>query len=179
MWKGPPMNKAMAPNRLADLLKFFNVLVDLHDDLLALIREKVDAMKHSDIQRMQALTEREHALAKRIHEREGYRRQLMDAIGEQLNLPPRAARALSVSQLAGRIPEPQRSALLEAARRLRARVTRTAAANRAAGTIARQITSHLRWVFASVKPREDGPVGYSGDGVSVGCGGTKILDAVG
>lgn len=173
------MSEATVPNRLADLLKFFNVLVGLHDELLALIRAKVDAMKRSDIQRMQALTEQEHSLAKRIHEREGYRRQLMDAIGEQLRLPPRAARALSVSQLAARMPEPQRSKLLEAANRLRAGVTRTAAANRVAGTIARQISSHLRWVFASVKPREDGSNGYSDDGEPVARMGTKILDAVG
>lgn len=173
------MSKALAPTRFADLLKLFDVLGNLHDELVALIREKIEAMKTSDLRRMQALTTRECAVARRIHEREGCRRQLMDAIAEHLCLPPRAARALSVSQLAGRIPEPQRSTLLEAANRLQSSLVRTAAANRAAGTIARQITNHLRWVFAAVRPREDGSIGYSNDGVPVGRANTKLLDAVG
>jgi hypothetical protein len=173
------MKTLIASHRFADLLKLFNTLVTLHDELLVLIRAKIDAMKKSDVNRIQTLTEQERQVARRIHEREGLRRQLMDGLGGQIGLPPRAARALSASQLAGRLREPQKTDLLEAAGRLRDGVTRMAATNRMAGAIAGQIINHLHWVFASVRPPGDRPMGYSDEGALVASSQTKILDAVG
>ena len=173
------MKKTIAPNRFGDLLKLFGGLEALHDRLLTLIRAKIEAMKQADVVRISELTGQEQEVAQRIHEREGFRRQLMDAIGEQMGLPPRAARALSVTQLAARIPDPQHSALVSAADGLRARVTRVAAANRVAGTVAREIVNHLKWVFAAVRPAGDGTEGYSGKGVLLPVAETRVFDTVG
>lgn len=173
------MKKAIAPNRFGDLLKLFGSLETLHVRLLKLIQAKIDAMKQADATRIGELTRQEQEVAQRIHEREGFRRQLMDAIGGQLGLPPRAARVLSVSQLAARIPEPQHAKLVSAADRLRARVARVAAANHVAGAVARQIVNHLKWVFAAVRPAGDGTEGYSGKGVLLPVAETRVFDTVG
>ena len=173
------MKKAIAPNRFNELLKLFGGLETLHDRLLKLIQAKIDAMKQADVVRISELTGQEQEVARRIHEREGFRRQLIDAIGEQLGLPPRAARVLSVSQLAARLPEPQHSKLLSAADGLRTRMTRVAAANRVAGAVAREIVSHLKWIFAAVRPAGDGTDGYSGKGVLLPVAETRVFDTVG
>jgi len=146
---------------------------------LILIQSKNDAMKRADIPAMRDLNDQEQTVVKQLQERDGFRRQLMDAIGEELGLPPRSARALSVSQLASRLPEPARTNLLDAAGKLRRAVSQVVQANCVAGAVSREILNHLKWVFASVRPAEEKPVGYSGQGVPVGPCDTRILETVG
>ena len=173
------MRRHVEPKYLRDLLRLLDGLQRLHGQLLTLIRSKIDAMRRAEISAMRELSEQEQTLARRLEEREGLRRQLMDAIGEQLGLPPRAARALSVSQLASRLPEGQRADLLDTAGKLREAVAKVAQANRVAGAISREILTHLKWVFASVRPADVRPVGYSGDGEAVGTLDARIFETVG
>ncbi len=173
------MTRGVVPKRLRDLVKLLGSLQRLQGQLLILIQSKIDAMKRADIPAMRDLNDQEQTVVKQLQERDGFRRQLMDAIGEELGLPPRSARALSVSQLASRLPEPARTNLLDAAGRLRGAVSQVAQANRVAGAVSREILNHLKWVFASVRPAEGKPVGYSGQGVPVGPCDTRILETVG
>lgn len=173
------MTRGMVPKRLRDLVKLLGSLQRLQGQLLILIQSKIDAMKRADIPAMRDLNDQEQTVVKQLQERDGFRRQLMDAIGEELGLPSRSARALSVSQLASRLPEPARTNLLDAAGRLHRAVSQVAQTNRVAGAVSREILNHLKWVFASVRPAEEKPVGYSGQGVPVGPCDTRILETVG
>ena len=173
------MKKSIESSRFGDLLELLAGLEKLNAELVSLVRTKIDAMKRNDMGAMRDITAREQEIAGVVHEREGLRRQLMDLIGRQMGWSSRTARALSLSQLAARVSEAQRVALLAAGRRLREVVSRLARANRVAGAIAREISDHLGWVFASVRPRRAEPVGYSGLGGLVPRSETMILDAVG
>lgn len=167
------------PKRIDDLIKLLNRLTVLHEELLSVIRRKIDAMRCSDIDRMREHGKKEQLLVGKITEREGLRRQLMDLISEKLQLSACSARCLPLKQLATRIPAVSRSALNESGDRLRECMTRVAVANRIAGMIARQIVQHLEWVFASVRPQEGEPVGYSRTGLLVANTDTCLVDALG
>lgn len=173
------MNKNIESARFCDLRELLAGLERLQVELVSLIRTKIDAMKKNDLNAMRDLAAREQALAGTIHEREGVRRQLMDAIGRQMGWPPQTARALSLSQLAARVPDAQRAVLLAGGRSLRQAVSRVARANRVAGAVAGQISGHLAWVFASVRPRQGGPAAYTGSGGLVARSENVILDAMG
>ena len=173
------MTKSLEPKRLKDLLKLLGGVQKLQEQLLELVQAKMDAMRRADISGMRELNERERALAIRLQQREGLRCQLMDQIGNELGLPPGTARAIPVSQVASRLPEPGRGRLLDAAKRLRQVVAQVARGNRMAGVISREILNHLRWVFASVTPKEEKPVGYAVDGMLVGSSKVRIFETVG
>lgn len=168
----------MEPTRLRDLIRLFDVLRDLHGQLLALIQFKMDAMKRADLPAVNELNQREQAMVRRLEEREGLRRQLMDSIGAELGLPPRAARVLTVSQLAARLTEPARRSLLDSANELRSVAVKVARLNRVAGAFTREVTTHLKWVFAAVRPKEDSPSGYTGTGVAAAAD-LRLFEAVG
>ncbi len=170
---------ADARHRVEDLIKLLSRLSTLHEDLLGAIRRKIDAMKRADIDDMRSFGEEEQSIVVKISEREGLRRRLMDLIGSDLKLPAGSARTVSFKQLVARIPTAWHSTLNEAGDRLRSCMTRVAAANRVAGEIARQIVTHLKWVFGSVRPDESSPVGYSRTGLLVANGETCLLDAMG
>ncbi len=165
--------------RLGDLVKLLNQIQTLYEELLALIGKKIQAMKRADLEAMRTSQASEQELTRRLHEREGLRRQLMDAIGLELGLPAPAGRTLKVSQLAARIGEAERVPLSATVDRLRSTIAKVAQANRVAGVISREIVNHLRWVFAAVQPRGETPAGYSGAGVPV-CGPRpRLFEAVG
>jgi hypothetical protein len=173
------MTQTVEPRRLNDLVRLMGVLERLHEGLLTLVQAKIDAMKRADMPAMSALKDREQAVVRQLREREGLRRQLVDWMGEEMGLPSREARAWSVSQLAARLSEPGRTKLLDAAGGLRQVISRVAQANRIAGAVSREILNHLGWVFASVRPVEGRPVGYSGRGAVVAASQTRIFEIVG
>lgn len=167
------------PRRITDLLTLLAELAALHERLVGLIQQKIDAMRHADTSRMRQVNEEERALARRIDEREGLRRQLTDLIGEAVGLPPRAARGMSAAQLASRLPAAQREQVVGAAATLRAAVAQVARLNRVAGTISSEILNHLKWVGEAVRSKHEKMAGYAGDGAPVAPSGTRIFDAVG
>ncbi len=179
------MTAQTEPRRITDLLTLLKELAALHERLVGLIQEKIDAMRHADTQRMRQVNEEERSLARRIDEREGLRRQLTDLIGKAVGLPPRGpadgggARGMSAAQLASRLPAAQREQILGAAVTLRAAVAQVTRLNHVAGTISGEILNHLRWVGAAVRSKHDKMAGYAGDGAPVGPAGTRIFDAVG
>ena len=129
------MATPIATTRWNDLLNLFDTLSALHEQLLTLIRTKIEAMRKNDVPAMQDLTDQEHRLAGRIQDREGFRRQLMDSIGREAGWAAGAARVMPVSQLANHLPELQREVLLEKAGALRRIISRVADANRLAAAV--------------------------------------------
>lgn len=173
------MKQEIDPKRLRDLVTLLDGLHRSHEQLLALVRSKINAMRLADVSAMRDLAEQEQTLAKRVEQREGLRRQLMDKIGEQCGLSSQASRALSVSQIASRLCDPDRTALQQAAQKLRSIVTKLAQANRVAGAISREVLTHLEWVFASVRPAGGRALAYSGSGAPVAANDTRIFETVG
>ena len=173
------MSRPSESKRGRDLLKLLESLQNLFEQLLGLVQSKFEAMRRADVPAMQALSERERELAAHLHEREGFRRQLVGAMSEELALPPETARALAVSQIASRVSKPQQKGLLDAAERLRLTVSKVTQANRVAGAVSREILNHLKWVFASVRPKDAEPAVYAGDGALVARANNRIFETVG
>lgn len=173
------MATLLGSTRFDDLLKLLDKLESLHEQLHQRIRAKLEAMRKNDVKAMRDATEEEERLAQQIREREGFRRQLVEAIGREAGWPAPATRDLPASQLLSRLAEPQRSAFEASLQKLRKRVARVAEANRLVGAVARGTLEHLSWVFAAVRGGHDRPVGYSHRGASVATSQLKILDAVG
>lgn len=172
------MTQRVESKRLKDLIRLFGGMQKLQEQLRGLIAAKVDAMKRADITAVGEWCRQEQVLAKQLAEREVARRRIMDAMRKELGLPDKDARAVTVSQLASRMSESQRSILQDAADRLRKVALQVVQANRVAGIVSREILNHLKLVFASVKPKEGQPIGYSGDGAPVGSGKMQILETV-
>lgn len=162
-----------------DLTRLFDGLLACYQELLGVIREKLAAMKRADLHVMREMTIKEQGLARTIHEREGLRRQLMDALGAALGLSARTARTMTISQLASRVSADQALMLRESADALRDVIHEVAHSNRIAGAACREVINHMRWVFASVRPELDAPTGYAGDGARVTTPSTMIFEAVG
>ncbi len=172
------MTRPVESKRLRDLIRLLGGLQKLHGQLRSLVEVKIDAMKRADIAAMGELSRQEQTLAERLATYEESRRRLMEAMGEELGLSSQAARAITVSQLASRLSQPQRSLLRDAAGKLREVASQVAQANRVAGVVSREILNHLKFVFASVRPKEGQPVGYCGDGAPVGSGKMQIFETV-
>jgi len=164
---------------LAELLQVVDVLERLHETLGDVIDAKLSAMKRADVHAMRDFGEQEQALAARIREREGLRRQIMDRIGDALGFVGGRARTLSAVQLADHLLDPQRRELLDATESLGRSVRRVAQINRVAGVTTREMLHHLRWVVSSVRPQRAATSGYAGDGTLVSPSDTIIFDAVG
>lgn len=173
------MARAINDERLQDMIRLLGQQRDLQGRLASLAQSKIDAMKRADMNTMRDLGATEQAIVAEIGEREGLRRRLMDTIGSELGLPEGSARAMTVSQLASRLVPRQSTPLMAAAGELRGAVTRLAQVNRVSGLATRLVLDHLKWVFASVRPKDGNPVAYAGDGAPVGSLGAQLFEAVG
>jgi hypothetical protein len=154
-------------------------LGELYGELFALVRLKIEGMRRADTDCLNECAAKESALLERLRERDSLRNQLMDAVAGELGLPPRAGRTMTMTQLAGRLCESQRSGLLQAVVTLRTALLNVTQANRVAGAVSRELINHLKWVLAAVKPRPTEPNVYCGAGAFVKSGESPLLELVG
>jgi len=173
-----PRVKKMS-TRVRDLVRLLDQMRSLYEQMFDVIDEKLAAMRRSDVEAVAVASGKERVLADRLCEREGLRKQLMDAVGSQVGFPGKSGRRLTVSQLANRLGDHDKINLTDAAGRLRAAVAKVSQANRVAGVVAREVVNHLRWVFSAVRPSGERPVGYSKAGVVVSRQSGPLFDAVG
>lgn len=165
--------------RVRDLVRLMDDMRELYGQLFTCIDSRLAAMKRADWEAMHAGGERSRSITVRLAERDGLRRQLLDAIGRELGLPPSAGRTLTVSDLAARISPDEASALQAAANRLRPVMAGVGQANRVAGFVARGILEHLRWVFEAVVPRTEHSGGYGGDGAAAAPSNAILFETLG
>ena len=173
------MHSTQTQKRLRDLMQLLEQTRELYSLLHDAVQAKIKAMKCADLHDMREQTQKEHALAKRLHEREGLRGQLLELIGKDMNLSAHESRSMTLSQLAQHLPQNQVDQLNEISNRLRNTITQVAHANRVAGVTSREVLNHLKWVLDSVKPKDDQPAGYNGDGSAMTSSETKIFETVG
>jgi hypothetical protein len=175
------MNTKVSPTsrHVRSLVQLLEELCAGHGDLLNLIERKSDSMKRADIETMSRLVDREQELVKFINERNGLRRQLMEAIGSQIGVSPRKARLMTASQLAARLPEAEGRCIRGAAEKLGNAMARVSKANRMAAVISRGILAHLKAVFAAVATPENRKAGYTDAGGAVSANDPLLFEAVG
>lgn len=158
------INEKQTIKGTTELVRLMDELTALHEQLLGAVCAKTEAMRRADMPAMRESGRQEQLLVERINERTGLRRQLMDMIGDQLGLPRKTARVITASQLAARLPESHRAALMAAAVRLKEAVAPVARANRMGSAIATRVVGHLKQVFASVTGAEGSAPAYSRTG---------------
>ena len=165
--------------RLNELLVVLDRLTELHRELLGLTRDKIEHMRSGNTAQLQANTARQESLLKTLHEQDGLRRQLMEAIGRGHGINPQVARRMPARQLAERIEGRLRSGLLDAAERLRGVVREVSEVNRVAVLIAQQVLHHLRCVFEVVAAPDGRPDTYSPHGTVVPSGTRRLFEMTG
>lgn len=173
------MRRTIEHKRLRDLLRVLDQLRQLHVELDDVVRAKINAMRQADMATLQTVTDSERTIVQRITEREGFRRQLMDAIGEQLGLPTNAARVMSVSQFTARIDRDQAARIVESADRLKEAVAALARTNRMAGVIAKELSNHLQWVWSAVRPVAAQRIGYTSGGAPAEATDARVFETLG
>ena len=162
-----------------DLMQLLDGLCELQVRLIELVRTKMESMRDADVQKLRELCIAERALAKELQTRDGLRRELISAIGQEMGLSKTKAHGLTVSRIAASLPDSAGNQLLSVANRLGGFVAQAAQANRAAGTVSHELLNHLRWVFASVAPKDEQAAGYSGAGTPSGPSTNRLFDAFG
>lgn len=163
---------------LRDLVRSFDALRGLHEQLFEALESKIAAMRGANVAELQKANQEEHGLLLRLREKETQRASLMQALARECGLSAKAARTATVSEIAPLVPAIERELLLHAASRLQAVVAQTAQANRIAGTIARQVTHHMKFVFSALRPARTAPLGYTVRGESF-LANPAIVDVVG
>jgi hypothetical protein len=151
----------------------------VHEQLAEAIQSRLAAMRRADVAALADFAVREQNLVRQLQELEGTRRSLVVRMAEELDLPGRGVRAPTVSQIAARLPEPSRSRLLREADSLKLAALRAARNNRLAGVVSREVLGHLHGVLGSIRPPEEGPFAYAGDGARVAPSPPRIFEAVG
>lgn len=161
------------------MVKVLSELKRLHDELAVVVREKLSAMRKADTDAMRSAVAREEFLAQRIHEQDGLRKQIVQLIGEQTGIPAAQARAMTVSEFAGRVAEPSRSQLLVLAAALREKVKETAEANRVAAIVSQEMLKHFRRIYQVMARANVVPGVYSWTGRTELRPGSTVFEAVG
>lgn len=172
------MTPRNAQQLLRELVRSFDALRGLHEQLFSVLEAKIAAMRAADVPALQVANQEEHALLLKVREKENQRGSLMQALARQCGMTAKVARTASVSQITALLPDVERELLVHAASRLQAIVARTAQANRVAGTIAREITHHMKFVFSALRPARSAPVGYTLRGESF-VANPAIMDVLG
>lgn len=173
------MNERRVGARIADLAKLLGQMSELNEQLAPVLESKIEAMRRADTEGMGTCEQREARLIEQLRERDGFRKQLMDIIGTELGLPPKAGRTLNLTQLGLRVNEAERAALVAAGNRLRSEVAGVRQVERVASAVSREILYHLQWIFAAVKPHDDHGNEYSPDGALVRRGGSAMVELLG
>ncbi len=172
----------MNEKRADELIVVLGELKSLHEELLLVIRRKLEAMRRADGEQMQSCAARERFLAERIRQREGLRRQLAEAVTESLEMGAsdrKAAKMVKVGELAERMDEPRRSRMIVLASAIRQAIEQVDQANRVAALVGQEMAKHFQKVReAVISASGDGGV-YCRTGRCVRMGGSHVLDAVG
>jgi hypothetical protein len=150
--------------RAGDLARLMDQLAALNEQLLMLATRKLEAIRAADLGAMSACNDEQELVCKRLTEREGLRKQLMDAIGAELGLAVRTGRRLTISQLLPKLPHAACAQVSAARDSLRDIVGKLAQANRVSGAVSRELIHHLEFVFSAVRPSVAATGQYSASG---------------
>lgn len=162
-----------------DFARLLDNQADLHAELAGVVQNKIDAMRRADMQALYAGNEEERRLVERIQEREGLRKQMLDAIGRTLGMTSGVARALTVSDLMRRAPAVEGERISQAAQRLRKQLAQLAQVNSRATILSRELVHQLGCILAAATRPGEGSWGYAPSGTPTTVANVRIFDALG
>lgn len=163
-----------------DLVRLLGDLTSLHSELAMHMRNKLEAIKQADANRIQSITAREMLLAERSAEREGLRRQITARILKSLGRAEKdnAAEQVTLTELAELFPEPRRSQLLVAAAGLREKLKEIDRMRTTVSLITQEMLKHLAEVLKVMSAGVGSDV-YSRSGRRQNAGVAAVFEAVG
>jgi len=145
-----PLNVARPSedNLKRDLIRLVGGIADVQGELASLMRERLDAVRRADTERMQEITSREGKLLDRANEREGLRRQVVRQLLVQLGRDPEQHSGITLTELAEFLPEPRRSELLAAAAGLRRKLEDIEQVRVASALVTEEMLKHVGEVLS-------------------------------
>lgn len=136
---------------LQKLFELLDTLVRLHEQMIATLDQHLAAARAADSDAMRRCQEQSEELARQIVPAEAQRRQLSRSLAIQVGIEGAAAgRSLTASRLAGALPEPARSRLIQQAGLLRQRVLEVDRLNKMLADVSRRILLHLKGAYEVV-----------------------------
>lgn len=175
----PSRTKKAARPPVESLLVLLERLERLHLELHAVLGDKLESMRKSDMSSLHDCMAREKALTTRIKEQEGLRKQLMERIGRGYGIAPQMARTLPARRLAERLAEPYRGKINAVTDRLKAAVIEVSKVNALVGRVSSQVLKYLGEMFSEVRGTEAAPDVYSKSGRTVAARPVELFEAVG
>jgi len=132
-------------------------------DLAAVLEHKLDAMRHHDISRLEALTQAEQRLLDGIYLNAGKRNAAALQATQQLFNPPRP-KAASARELAAAVKEPTRGKLIILAAMLRDIAQKVQSLNRINALATQKMQGYFQQIFSiiALSGRDIGLYGRSG-----------------
>jgi hypothetical protein len=175
------MNRAILTecvDRLASVLTRHHAL---QDELLATLREKLDAMRRADIEAMTAAARRERQVLSRINDVEVERFAAVGRLADALGAPSfQDGRGAVLRNLAGRLEAATRDRLLGLAAALREKMLRVGEAQQVVELVSRELLTHFKTLFSIMtQPAEHEPTYSSGGERGRAAQAGICLDAVG
>jgi len=166
-------------SRTGELMVLVGELRALHEELLAVIRQKLTAIRHADIEGLGSCQAREQFLSDRIRQREGLRQQLVQLIGKELGMTAEQTVRLPLSSLAERLTEPRRSQLLALAASTRQVVLAVDHNNKVSALVMGEMLKHFRQVCLAMARTGMSTGTYSSGGRMAPDLPARVFEAVG
>lgn len=142
----------LAPAQALELEALLEALVSQHEKLLELAGAHLEAVRRADHNALRLRLEEQQDTLQRIADLEQRRAVLVNTLTQ--NLPARAGRGpVTLSELAGAAPEPQRSTLLARARTLRELIHKVKQEQGTLRWASRSLAAHMEGVMRQVAKR--------------------------
>lgn len=134
---------------LEQLFSLMDRLIQLHDQMIATLDRQLAAVRAADSTIMRQCQQQTEELVRQVAQSEAQRRMLVKTIAAEIGLEAQG-RGVTVSRLAGVLPEPIRSDLNVRAVHLRNRLGETDRLNRLLADVSRRVLLHLKAAYDAV-----------------------------
>lgn len=169
----------MTASRFDALLSLMRRLETMHDEFRRSLERKLEMLRTAQIEQVQVNIAAEEALAGRIREQEGLRKQLMEQLGRGFGMSPEIARSLPARKLAERLAEPYRGRLIQAAGGLKRAIEEVRKISHLIERVSVDVTRHLHHVFAAIRTTCEPSSGYTKRGDTVAGKPRELFLAIG
>ena len=168
-----------AENLARELVRLLNDMAALHGELIVLMRGKLEAIRRADSDAIQSVTVRETALASRLAEREGLRRDLVRNVLRELGMNSRKPQTIRMTELAECFAEPRRSQMLVATTGLRVRLEEIERLSVTTRMITTEMLRHMEEIIGVMTSGGPATGVYSRAGSREISGRASVFEAVG
>lgn len=147
---------AVAPDRdlrtAVELLRQLLVKqLELHDQLLACVHSKREAIRTANIKEMTACCEREHRLTERLRELDGRRPGIVQHLARLLGIAETNANSISAMEIAERLEEPSQGVIAALAAQLRDRLRDVKRAHSIVRSASEALGRHMSGIMQGVQ----------------------------